>query len=119
MRVKGQRWEFRIGNNQLIVENASHWSGYSQERVRLNDAIISKREGWGWVVISKTILAEFDLLDVPHAVVVGVSVNATKTDAFIYARVITEDHVYEPETMTEARWDTKTYLWPPDPSIFP
>lgn len=116
MRVTGHRWEFKIGNNELIVENAWHWAGYSQERVRLNGEIIKKREGWGWFVISKTVIAEFDLFDTEHAVVMGIKFSDTNYS--IYARVITEDEIYKPDDRSEAKWDTKTYLWPPEPDPF-
>lgn len=116
MRVKGERWEFSIGNNIIIVENAWHWSGYSQERVRLNDEVITEREGWGWFVIKATTIAEFEILDVPHDVVVGIHYEGT--DYSIYCRVITETEVFKPDDWSEGKWDTKTYKWPPDPDPY-
>lgn len=116
MRVTGQRWEFKLGNNHLIVENAWHWMGYSQERVRLNGETIKKREGWGWWVIGNTILVEFDLLDVSHAVVVGI--EYTETNYTIHARVLTSDTIHKPDDWSLASWDTRTYLWPPDPDPY-
>lgn len=116
MRVNGQRWEFQIGNTLVIVENAWHWSGYSQERVRVNDEVILQREGWGWFTLSSAILTDFDILDIPHAVIIGIKYK--DDDYTIWCRIITEDKVYKPTDWCEAKWDTKTYLWPPEPDLF-
>ena len=116
MRVRGQRWEFQIGNNVVIVENAWSWLGYSQERIRVNDEIIKDRAGWFWVIISKSEIASFEILDEDHAVIVGI--NYTDADHQIYCRIITETEIHTPQAFTEAKWDTETYKWPPDPDPF-
>ena len=116
MRVRGQRWEFQIGNNIIIVENAWSWLGYSQERVRLNDEIIKDREGWFWFILSKTEIAAFTILEEEHAVVVGISYS--ESDYQLYCRVITETEIHEPQSFTQAKWDTNSHKWPPDPEAF-
>ncbi|MEM8615986.1 MAG: hypothetical protein AAGF20_03525 [Pseudomonadota bacterium] len=116
MKVQGQRWEFQIGNTRVVVENAWNWVGYSQERVRVNGEILYERTGWFYFVINSTIVAEFDVLDVDHAVAVGLQSNGG--DYNIWCRIITEDTVYKPDDWSEATWDTQTYLWPPDPNPF-
>ena len=116
MQVSGQRWEYQIGNTNIIFENAWSWRGYSQERVRVNDEGIKDRQGWFWLIWSKSEVATFKILDEEYAVIIGV--QYTDADYNIYSRIITETEVFEPQGFIEAKWDTKAYLWPPEPDLF-
>lgn len=116
MKVSGQRWEYQIGNTNIIFENAWSWRGYSQERVRVNNEIIKDRKGWFWLIWSKSEVATFKILDEEYAVIIGVQYK--DADSNIYSRIITETEVFEPESFIEAKWDTKDYPWPPDPDPF-
>jgi hypothetical protein len=37
MKMLGQAWLYRIGNTLVRVENVFAWSGWCQERLRVND----------------------------------------------------------------------------------
>lgn len=39
MKLYGQRWEFRIGNTLVKVDNAFSWSLWGQERMLVNDEV--------------------------------------------------------------------------------
>jgi hypothetical protein len=46
MRLIGQRWEFRIGNAVVKVDNAYSWSLWGQERMLVNDEEVHSSSGW-------------------------------------------------------------------------
>ena len=116
MRIKGERWEFHIGNTIVIVENAWRWSGYSQERVRVNDEVHFDRQGWFWMVANATTVAEFATLEDRYRVVMGV--KYILTGQHLYCRVVSENEVIEPTAFLKGKWDKADYLWPPDPDPF-
>lgn len=45
MRLMGQRWEFRIGNAVVKVDNAFSWSLWGQERMLVNDEEVHSSSG--------------------------------------------------------------------------
>ena len=46
MKMLGQAWLYRIGNTLVRVENAFAWSGWCQERLRVNDETAHEAYGW-------------------------------------------------------------------------
>ena len=46
MRLIGQRWEYRVGNSIVLVDNAFSWSGWGQERLIVNDETVGSAGGW-------------------------------------------------------------------------
>ena len=46
MKLIGQRWEYRIGNHLVHVDNAYSASGWSQERLVVNLETVQERGGW-------------------------------------------------------------------------
>ena len=45
MHLIGQRWEFRIGNSIVKVDNAFSWSLWGQERMLVNEEAVQKSGG--------------------------------------------------------------------------
>ena len=46
MRMYGQRWFYRVGNTEVIVDNAFSWLGWAQERWLINGEVIRETGGW-------------------------------------------------------------------------
>lgn len=46
MTLLGQRWEYRIGNSTVFVDNAFSWSLWCQERLVVNDETLHGASGW-------------------------------------------------------------------------
>jgi hypothetical protein len=45
VRLLGQRWEYRIGNSIVLVDNAFSWAGWGQERLLVNDETVASAGG--------------------------------------------------------------------------
>ena len=45
-KVHGQRWLFRIGNAEVIADNAFSWLGWGQERWLINGVLVRETRGW-------------------------------------------------------------------------
>lgn len=45
MRLHGQRWIYRIGNQTVTVDNAFSWSLWGQERMLVNDEVAHSASG--------------------------------------------------------------------------
>lgn len=52
MKLHGQRWLYRVGNAEVIVDNAFTWWGWAQERWLVNDDVV--RETGGWFVFKRS-----------------------------------------------------------------
>ena len=46
MKLHGQRWLYRAGNAEVIVDNAFSWWGWGQERWLINGDVIRETGGW-------------------------------------------------------------------------
>jgi hypothetical protein len=46
MKLHGQRWLYRLGNAEIVVENAFSWWGWAQERWLINGDVIRETGGW-------------------------------------------------------------------------
>lgn len=46
MKLHGQRWLYRLGNTEIVVDNAFNWWGWGQERWLINGDIIRETGGW-------------------------------------------------------------------------
>lgn len=46
MKLHGQRWLYRVGNAEVVVENAFSWWGWAQERWLVNGDVVRETGGW-------------------------------------------------------------------------
>jgi hypothetical protein len=46
LKLHGQRWLYRLGNAEIVVENAFSWWGWAQERWLINGDVINETGGW-------------------------------------------------------------------------
>lgn len=46
MKLHGQRWLYRVGNAEILVDNAFSWWGWAQERWLINGDIMRRTGGW-------------------------------------------------------------------------
>ena len=46
MRLHGQRWQYRVGNALVHVDNAFSWSGWAQERLIINLETLEATGAW-------------------------------------------------------------------------
>ena len=46
MRLYGQRWVYRIGNQTVTIDNGFSWSFWGQERMLVNDEAIHTTDGY-------------------------------------------------------------------------
>lgn len=44
--MHGQRWRYRVGNADVIVDNAFSWWGWAQERWLINGDVVRETRGW-------------------------------------------------------------------------
>lgn len=52
MKIYGQRWLYRVGNAEVVVDNAFSWWGWAQERWQINGEVV--RETGGWFVFKRS-----------------------------------------------------------------
>lgn len=46
MKLHGQRWLYRLGNTEIVVDNAFNWWGWGQERWLINGDVIRETGAW-------------------------------------------------------------------------
>jgi len=46
VKLLGQRWEYRVGNSIVFVDNGFSWTGWGQERLVVNDETVQQSGGW-------------------------------------------------------------------------
>jgi hypothetical protein len=103
----GQRWEYRIGNSVVLVDNAFAWTGWTQERLLVNGDTV--REAGGWFAFYRgfdeswlTQLGEGKLRAVLRSRMRGIACTVTLDGA-----------VQEPIALWEARWSGgPSQRWP-------
>ena len=106
MRLLGQRWEYRIGNSVVLVDNAFSWSLWGQERLVVNGETSSSAGGWmglyrGFSEAWLTHLGESELR------------VALKSRARGIACAVTLDREsVEPEGLWTASWSGPRFSWP-------
>ncbi|MBL8657055.1 MAG: hypothetical protein JNJ92_06810 [Altererythrobacter sp.] len=102
----GQRWEYRIGNSIVMVDNAFSWTFWAQERLIVNDETaqeaggrfgLYRSFGEAWL----THLGEGELRVVMTSQIAGIACSVTLDRAPI-----------EPEALWEASWRGARYSWP-------
>ncbi len=104
----GQRWEYRIGNSIVMIDNAFSWSGWAQERLVVNGETVRQAGGWMGVYRSfgeswLTQLGEGELRAVLSSRMMGIACS------------VTLDRVpVEPEALWEASWRGGRHAWPPE-----
>ena len=108
MRILGQRWEYRIGNSIVMVDNAFSWSGWGQERLVVNGETARQAGGWFGIYRSfneswLTQLGEGELRAVLTVRLRGIACAVTL-----------DGQPVEPEAYWTASWKGGRYDWPPE-----
>lgn len=107
MKIHGQRWLYRVGNAEVIVDNAFTWLGWGQERWVINGEIIRATAGW---------FAFKRYFDEPWLTPLGEGMLAAELRSQMagIACVVTLDGEVQPHDATfEATW-TGRGAWPAD-----
>jgi hypothetical protein len=107
MKIHGQRWLYRVGNAEVIVDNAFSWWGWGQERWLINGEII--REAAGWFAPKRS-------FDEPWLTPLGDGILAAELRAKIASVecLVTLDGEAQPDdARLEASWSGRG-VWPAD-----
>lgn len=106
MKMLGQRWEYRVGNSVVKVDNGFSWSMWGQERLIVNDEIAHSSSGWmrfgqkytePWL----TMLGEEELRVVMRSRMLS-----------ILCQVSLGETQLEPHACLTAAWTGKARVWP-------
>lgn len=98
MKLHGQRWLYRIGNAEVVVDNAFSWWGWGQERWLINNEIIGQTKGW---FVLKRSFAE------PWLTYLGDSILAADLRArpvSVECRVTLDGELLDPDAIFKASW---------------
>jgi hypothetical protein len=113
MRIHGQRWQYRVGNALVHVDNAFSWTGWGQERLVVNLETV-KATG-AWMALRRS-FAE------PWLTRIG----DDELQAQLKARLLGIDccvtlagEALEAEELFEAKWSGPKGTWPPEESWTP
>lgn len=101
-----QRWTYRIGNSTVCVDNAFSWSGWAQERLRVNDETAQDSHG---MFRRQQSYAE------PWLTMIGegeLSVRLSARILSIRCELLLNGAPLEPETYMAARWSGPKHSWP-------
>jgi len=106
MRLHGQRWEYRIGNTTVQVDNAFSWSLWTQERLLVNGELAHSSCGWFrfWQTYREpwlTALGEGEL-----------EVKLRSKGAAIICTARLDEAPLQPEATFEAAWTGAPETWP-------
>ncbi|WP_368933543.1 hypothetical protein [Brevundimonas naejangsanensis] len=102
----GQRWLYRIGNSIVCIDNAFAWTGWGQERMRVNDEVV--QESRGWLKPSQT-FAE------PWLTRIGddqLSILLVSGVMSVHCMAELGGALLEPEERLAARWSGSRGSWP-------
>ena len=105
MRLHGQRWLYRVGNAEVIVENAFSWWGWAQERWLINGEVI--RETGGWFAIRRS-------FDEPWLTPLGdgfLTANLRSRLTSVECLLMLDGEAVDHEALFEASWRRKG-SWP-------
>ena len=105
MKLQGQRWLYRLGNAEVVVENAFSWEGWAQERWLINGEVAG--ETGGWLVTRRS-------FDEPWLTPLGDGVLAVEMRSrllTVECRVTLDGVTIEPDALFEGRWHGKG-VWP-------
>lgn len=105
MKIHGQRWLYRVGNAEVIVDNAFSWIGWGQERWVINGETV--RATAGWFVFRRT-------FDEPWLTPLGEGMLAAalRSQMTGIACVVTLDGEAQPcDALFEATWSGRG-AWP-------
>ena len=106
MALFGQRWEYRIGNSVVFVDNAFNWSGWGQERLVVNGESAGSAAGWFGMYRSfskawLTRLGEGELRVALSSRLRGIACALT-----------VDGESFVPEAVWEATWSGPRGAWP-------
>ena len=106
MHLIGQRWEYRIGNNIVMVDNAYTYSMWGQERLLVNGEEAQVSGSWLRLVQSYrepwlTQLGEGELRVRLHS-----GIGSIRCKAWLDGELI------EPEEIYDSGWHGPAYSWP-------
>ncbi|RNJ62733.1 MAG: hypothetical protein EDM03_08750 [Porphyrobacter sp. IPPAS B-1204] len=105
MKLHGQRWLYRLGNAEIVVENAFSWWGWAQERWLINDDIV--REAGDWFKVRR-------VFDEPWLTPVSdglLAVEMRSRFTGVDCWVTLDGEALEPHAVFEANWGGKR-SWP-------
>ena len=107
MKMLGQAWVYRIGNTLVRVENAFAWSGWCQERLRVNDE--TAHEAYGWFGTRRDF--DEDWLTSTGEGVLAVRLKARLMG--ISCEAFLDRERLEPEAHETVEWAGPRRSWPP------
>ncbi|OBX19233.1 hypothetical protein A9995_08925 [Erythrobacter sp. QSSC1-22B] len=108
MKMRGQRWRYRIGNHLVDVDNGFAWIGWAQERMVVNGEPLHRTGAWfsfrrsfkePWL----TPIGDDELSIDMRSTLTGIVCNATIADEQV-----------EPEALYETAWSGGKGSWPED-----
>ena len=108
MRLIGQRWEYRIANASVCVDNAYSYSLWTQERLVVNDETVKHSGGR---------LRFFQKYEEPWLTPLGegmLDVKLISTVGGITCKVRLDGELLEPTERYEATWSGPALSWPGD-----
>ena len=106
MRLIGQRWEYRIGNALVYVDNAYTYSLWGQERLLVNDEEVKASSGWSRFLQH---YREPWLTDIGEG---ELKVRLRSGLGGIACTVWLDGERVEPTQRYEAQWTGPAYSWP-------
>lgn len=113
MRIHGQRWQYRVGNALVHVDNAFSWTGWAQERLVVNFETVEAAGAWfsfrrsfaePWL----TRIGEDELRVVLKSRLSGIDCGVTLAGEPL-----------EAEALFEAKWSGAKGSWPPEEDWMP
>jgi hypothetical protein len=109
MHILGQRWQYRVGNALVHVDNAFSWIGWAQERLVVNGETVEAAGAW---FSFRRSFAE------PWLTLIGddeLKVDLKSRVSGIDCRVTLAGEALEAEELFEAKWSGKG-SWPAEES---
>ena len=106
MKMMGQRWQFRIDNHVVNVDNAFSWWGWGQERLLINQESVKATGQW---FVFRRSFAE------PWLTRIGedeLTVKMRSTIGGIDCRVRLAGEELEPDTLYQLTWRGDRNSWP-------
>lgn len=106
MKLRGQRWQYRVGNSTVNVDNAWSFTFWAQERLIVNDETV-RRTG--------AFLALRRSYDEPWLTMIGEDELLVRMSAGVQAvlcKVTLGGEELEPDALFEATWTGPRHTWP-------
>ena len=106
MKLMGQRWQYRVGNSVVNVDNAWSWTFWAQERLCVNDEIV--RRSGGFLVLRRSFKE-------PWLTMMGedeLSVQLMTAVQAVHCKVTLAGEDLEPDGLYEATWRGARHVWP-------